>query len=318
MAYDPQSPNVFPVTGSPNGQLAGIASDGTLPPDMAIDITNGQIYSCLTTGTTLSASWVAPPVYATQIGNLTTTQIGLIASSQIISLSASQIVGLINSTQVASLASTQITGAFTTTQVGIISSTQISSLNATQLVGLLATSQLPSLTTTQIGALSAMNMPAFSGDFTTNSGTTIATLNTVNSNVGVFGNQTQIPQLTLNAKGLVTAATVVNASGGSGGLQSGTDTGTPNHIVVTISGATATLGQTLEVTVLNANTSYTPDLSLNGGPAIPITVNGGRRGWPLMINSRNSTDIFVFTSSGTWDLTTPDYSAPIQSAAWLF
>jgi hypothetical protein len=59
------------------------------------------------------------------------------------------------------------------------------------------------------------------------------TLVTVNSNVGTFGDSTNIPVLTVNDKGLITAISTVAASGGGGGI---TD-GNKNEIDVSNSGA---------------------------------------------------------------------------------
>lgn len=55
-------------------------------------------------------------------------------------------------------------------------------------------------------SLQSGSFPAFTGDVTTTAGTTVNTLATVNSNVGTFGAATQVPNFTVNAKGLVTAA----------------------------------------------------------------------------------------------------------------
>lgn len=54
------------------------------------------------------------------------------------------------------------------------------------------------------------------GDITT-SGGKATTLATVNANVGVCGDSTHVPQVTLNAKGLATGCTPVLISGGGGG-----------------------------------------------------------------------------------------------------
>lgn len=56
------------------------------------------------------------------------------------------------------------------------------------------------------GTLPAANMPALTGDITTTAGSVATTLATVNSNVGSFGSSTSIPTFTVNAKGLITAA----------------------------------------------------------------------------------------------------------------
>lgn len=62
------------------------------------------------------------------------------------------------------------------------------------------------------GALATENtlppsqLPAFTGDISTSAGSSVTTLATVNSNVGAFGSSTAIPTITVNGKGLVTAA----------------------------------------------------------------------------------------------------------------
>ena len=69
------------------------------------------------------------------------------------------------------------------------------------------------------GYISGNQSISITGDIT-GSGTTgiTATLATVNSNIGTFGNSTAIPVITVNAKGLVTAVTTNNISIPSGSL----------------------------------------------------------------------------------------------------
>jgi hypothetical protein len=52
----------------------------------------------------------------------------------------------------------------------------------------------------------ALQTVAMSGDLTTPANSFVTTLNTVNSNVGSFGSVTAVPNFTVNAKGLITAA----------------------------------------------------------------------------------------------------------------
>jgi parallel beta-helix repeat protein len=83
------------------------------------------------------------------------------------------------------------------------------------------------------GVLLAANFPALTGAVTTAGGSLATTLATVNSNVGTFGSATQASQVTVNAKGLVTAAanvTVTPAVGSITGLGTGIATflGTPS------------------------------------------------------------------------------------------
>jgi hypothetical protein len=62
------------------------------------------------------------------------------------------------------------------------------------------------------GTVDAVQMPALTGDVTMPSGSTSTTLATVNANTGTFGNATQVAQVTLNGKGLATAASNVTVT----------------------------------------------------------------------------------------------------------
>lgn len=77
------------------------------------------------------------------------------------------------------------------------------------------------------GTVAAARMPSLTGDIATSSGAVATTLATVNSNVGTFGSATQASQVTVNGKGLVTAAsnvTVIPAVGSVSGLGTGVAT----------------------------------------------------------------------------------------------
>lgn len=96
------------------------------------------------------------------------------------------------------------------------------------------------------GTLLAARMPALTGDVTTSAGAVATTLATVNSNVGTFGSVTQASQVTVNAKGLITAAanvTITPAVGSITGL--GTGVATALGINVGSAGALVTNGGAL-------------------------------------------------------------------------
>lgn len=71
------------------------------------------------------------------------------------------------------------------------------------------------------GTILAARMPAFTGDATSSAGAVALTLATVNANVGSFGSSTAIPTFTVNAKGLITAAST-NAVVAPAGTLTGT------------------------------------------------------------------------------------------------
>ncbi len=77
---------------------------------------------------------------------------------------------------------------------------------ASDVSGLAAIATSGSASDLTTGTLPAGRFPALTGDVTTSAGALATTLATVNSNVGTFGSVTKSATITVNAKGLVTAA----------------------------------------------------------------------------------------------------------------
>lgn len=142
--------------------------------------------------------------------------------------------------------------------------------NYLSLSGQLITANAVNLSGTHAtGTLAAARFPALTGDITTSAGAVATTLATVNANVGTFGSSTQIPTFTVNAKGLITAASNVTLSG----VAVTSITGTANQITASASVGPVTLALSSTIvtpgtfaangalnsnssTTLNATTSY--------------------------------------------------------------
>ncbi len=132
-------------------------------------------------------------------------------------------------------------------------------------------------TTGLTGTLQAAQEPAHTGDVTNTAGSLELTLATVNSNVGTFGSATKASVVTVNAKGLVTAAsesTVTPAVGSITGLGTGVATALAVNVgsagaFVTFNGA----GGTPSSLVLTNATGL--PLGGSGVTGVLLVANGG-------------------------------------------
>ena len=92
------------------------------------------------------------------------------------------------------------------TQYGLIYAATTSAMGST---GAGTTSQVlvgNASSAPSFGNVPAAAMPALTGDVTTSAGAVATTLATVNSNTGSYGGASSVPNFTVNAKGLITAA----------------------------------------------------------------------------------------------------------------
>lgn len=124
------------------------------------------------------------------------------------------------------------------------------------------------------GCSSAAGISALTGDVTaTGPGSSAATLATVNSNVGTFGSATQSVQLTVNGKGLVTAAagvTVTPAVGSITGLGTGVATWLATPSSANLASAVTDETGSGALVFATSPTLVTPAL----GAATATTING--------------------------------------------
>lgn len=167
------------------------------------------------------------------------------------------------------------------------------------------------------GSVAAGQMPALTGDITTSAGAVATTLATVNGNVGTFGSATKASSVTVNAKGLVTAAseaTVTPALGSITGLGTGVGTalatnvgsagapvvlngagGTPSSMTATnLSGIAAAL--TAGTVTTNANLSG--DVTSAGNATTLATVNSNVGSFTNASVTVNGKGLVTAASSG--------------------
>lgn len=106
------------------------------------------------------------------------------------------------------------------------------------------------------GTIPAAQMPALTGDITSSQGNTVATLATVNGDVGSY----TLANITVNAKGLITAvssgtppASSISVTSGDFTLSGNTGTAITNATLATVNSNITAVGSTSIVPVITAN-----------------------------------------------------------------
>lgn len=187
-----------------------------------------------------------------------------------------------------------------TIQPGVVTYAKFQTVAASSLVGNptagTATSQAISLGATLAFSGTALQTTAHTGDATSPANSNVLTLATVNSNVGTFGSATQSSQITVNGKGLVTAAanvTVTPAVGSITGLGTGVATALGVNVgsagaFVTFNGAGGTPSSMVGTNITGTAAGLTAgNVTTNANLTGPITSVG------------NATSIASQTGTGT-------------------
>ena len=186
-----------------------------------------------------------------------------------------------------------------------------------------ATTDTTNATNISSGTLSASRLPAFTGDITTTAGSSATTLATVNSNVGTYGGAATVPVHTVNAKGLITAASnvaIAIASGAVSGLATSATTDTTNATNISsgtlsasrlaTSGVSATTyGSSTQIPVITvdtygritsaSNTAVATTINLSGTSGTGSLANGGT------LTFAGTNGVTVSVSSSTANISTP-------------
>lgn len=193
---------------------------------------------------------------------------------------------------------------------------------------IVGTSDLQTLTNKSIdaseintGTLSGAQMPAFFGDVSTPAGSTATTLATVNSTPGTYGDGSHSVQVTVDAKGRVTAIAQFPIAGNGSSISAGPLASIPaNCTTGTLYFATdQPAGQ--QIYTCSSTNTWTQVVSLGGSGALAFT-NGSLDIVTSVVPRLNAADVFsgqVTVQSGLSLLTPnvqPACSTSVRGLFW--
>lgn len=190
----------------------------------------------------------------------------------------------------------------------------LTSAQNTQVVNFVETAQdavgaMVDSTLVYVDATPLLTRAALTGDITAPQASNATTLATVNGNVGTFGSASQVPQITVNAKGLITAASNITISTGDVvGPASATDTA-----VALFNGTTGKLIKNSTVTVDTSGNIVTNGALVAQGGSAPTVGTSLTKDWVTagvpfntLINAGNSANARMVNSrydaGGVWSL----------------
>jgi hypothetical protein len=259
------------ITAGWSGQLS-LSRGGT---NANLTASNGGIfYSTASAGAILSGTSTANQVLLSGLSTTpawsTATYPGTTTVNQLLYSSAANTIGGLTTANSASLVTS-------TTGIPVYSSTMT---NGQLIIG-------------QTGATPAST--SISGDATLASSGAL-TLATVNSNVGTFGSGTQVAQVTLNAKGLVTAASNVTITGVSPGSLALTQ----NHILVgNVSNVAADVAMSGDATIVSSGALTLATVNASSGSTTLSSITTNAKGLVTSNTTGNLTGAVTSTGLAT-------------------
>jgi hypothetical protein len=283
-----------------SGAVSGLATSATTDTTNATNISSGTLSASRLpafTGDITTSAGSSVTTLATVNSNVGTY--GNASNVSVVTVNAKGLITAISNTAIA------------------ITSSAVSGLASS------ATTDTTNATNISAGTLGSARLPAFTGDITTTAGSSATTLATVNSNVGTYGGAATVPVHTVNAKGLITAASnvaIAITSGAVSGLATSATTDTTNATNISsgtlsasrlaTSGVSATTyGSSTQIPVITvdtygritnaSNTAVSTTINLSGTSGTGSLSNGGT----LTFAGTNGVTISV--SSNTANISTP-------------